>query len=744
MKKILIYIFVFLFNFSYLKAEILKNVIINGNKRVSDETIKIYGKINLEKDYQSKDLDEVLKNLYETDFFEDVQVELSNNTLRIELKEFPVINQLIIIGEKSKRYKEQIKKLIKLKEKRSLIKSYLARDIETIKSLYSSLGYNASKVDIKLNEINEDSFDLLIEIDRGKQTKISSIKFIGNNSVRGNRLRDIVASEEDKFWKIITKNTNLSENLINLDTRLLSNYYKSIGFYDVKINSNLAQINKSGNAEVVFSIDEGKRYTINKISTNVDQVFDKKIFFPLNKSYKKYIGEYYSPFKIKKLLDELDELIDTNNLQFVEHNVQEVIEGDSINITLNVFEGEKTLVERISIKGNSITNEDVIRGELILDEGDPFTKLNLEKSIAELKSRNIFKDVKYNINDGTKDNLKIIDITVEEKPTGEISAGAGIGTNGGSFAITVKENNWLGKGKSIGFDVQVDAESLSGTVSYVDPNYDFLGNSINYSISSESNDKPDQGYENSLMEASIGTSFEQYRDINVSLGLSASHDDLKTDGSASASLKKQDGTYNEIAGNYGFSYDKRNRSFMPTSGSVISFHQSLPIYADKSFIANTLRSSSYKTLSENVVGAGKIYLSTINAISTNDDVRLSKRKGLSSRRLRGFDKGKVGPIDGKDHIGGNYAAAVNFEANLPNFLPEDTNTDITLFLDFGNVWGVDYDSSIDDSNKIRSSTGAMASWMSPVGPMTFTFAQNLSKVDTDKTQTFNFNLGTTF
>ena len=516
MKKILIYIFVFLFNFSYIKAEILKNVIINGNKRVSDETIKIYGKINLEKDYQSKDLDEVLKNLYETDFFEDVQVELSNNTLRIELKEFPVINQLIIIGEKSKRYKEQIKKLIKLKEKRSLIKSYLARDIETIKSLYSSLGYNASKVDIKLNEINEDSFDLLIEIDRGKQTKISSIKFIGNNSVRGNRLRDIVASEEDKFWKIITKNTNLSENLINLDTRLLSNYYKSIGFYDVKINSNLAQINKSGNAEVVFSIDEGKRYTINKISTNVDQVFDKKIFFPLNKSYKKYIGEYYSPFKIKKLLDELDELIDTNNLQFVEHNVQEVIEGDSINITLNVFEGEKTLVERISIKGNSITNEDVIRGELILDEGDPFTKLNLEKSIAELKSRNIFKDVKYNINDGTKDNLKIIDITVEEKPTGEISAGAGIGTNGGSFAITVKENNWLGKGKSIGFDVQVDAESLSGTVSYVDPNYDFLGNSINYSISSESNDKPDQGYENSLMEASIGTSFEQYRDINVS------------------------------------------------------------------------------------------------------------------------------------------------------------------------------------------------------------------------------------
>ena len=150
---------------------------------------------------------------------------------------------------------------------------------------------------------------------------------------------------------------------------------------------------------------------------------------------KNIIGDYYSPFKVKKLLDELDELINRNSLQFVEHNVQETIEGNTINITLNVFEGEKTLVERINITGNNITNENVIRGELILDEGDPLTKINLEKSISKIKSRNIFTDVKYEINDGSKDNLKIININVEEKPTGEISAGAGIGTNGGSFAF---------------------------------------------------------------------------------------------------------------------------------------------------------------------------------------------------------------------------------------------------------------------------------------------------------------------
>ena len=729
--------------FTFLKAEVVNDLKINGNSRISDETIKIYGEIELGKDLSENDLDNILKNLFGTNFFEDVKIKLEKNVLYVDLVEYPVINQLIIVGEQSNKYKEQIKKIIQLKEKNSFIKSYLSKDIDRIKTLYSSIGYNFSKIETKIKKLDDKNIDLVIEIDRGDQTKISSISFLGNKSIRTNRLKDIIASEEDKFWKFISRNTNLNENLIELDKRLLINYYKSLGFYDVNIKSNIAELKDTGDAELTYSIDEGKRYTINKISTNVDPVFDKNIFFPLNKSFQKFVGEYYSPFKVKKLLDDIDELIDSNNLQFTEHNVQEVIEGDSINIVFNIFEGDKTLVERINITGNTITNEDVIRGELILDEGDPFTKLSLDKSIAEIKSRGIFKEVRSEVVNGSKNNLKIININVEEKPTGEISAGAGVGTNGGSFAINVKENNWLGQGKRVGFEIEVDEESLSGTLNYVNPNYNFLGNSLNYSISSENNDKPDQGFENSLISASIGTSFEQYKDVIASIGLSATYDDLKTLDSASDALKKQSGNFNEIATNYGFTFDKRNRSFMPTDGSIIGFGQSFPLYADKSFISNRFNISSYRSITEDVIGATKLYVASVNGLG-NDDVRLSNRTGISSRRLRGFEKNKVGPVDGKDHIGGNYAAALNFESNLPNLLPDDTNTDITLFLDFGNVWGVDYDSSIDDSNKIRSSTGVMASWMSPIGPLSFTLSQNLSKASTDETQGFSFNLGTTF
>ena len=181
---------------------------------------------------------------------------------------------------------------------------------------------------------------------------------------------------------------------------------------------------------------------------------------------------------------------------------------------------------------------------------------------------------------------------------------------------------------------------------------------------------------------------------------------------------------------------------MPTKGYVSSFNQTLPIYADKQAIGNTFTFSSYKLITEDIVGAGKFYFTSINGL--DDDVRLSKRKSLSSNRLRGFERGKVGPVDGSDHIGGNYAASFNLEANLPNLLPESSKAEIGTFLDFGNIWGVDYDNSIDESNKLRSSAGVAINWSSPIGPMSFVLSSNLQKASSDETESFTFNLGTTF
>jgi outer membrane protein insertion porin family len=738
------FIFVCLSLFSISNAEIVKKIEISGNKRISDETIKVYGEINeLNSDFSKKDLNSILKNLYSTNFFQNVSVEIKDNILYVELDEYPIVNQLLIIGEKSNKFKEKIKEIISTKEKGSFIENNLNTDINKIKTMYSSNGYNFAKVESKIKKTDNKNFDLIYNIERGKLTKISKITFTGDKKIKEKRLRDVIASEEDKFWKVISRNSRFSENLINLDKRLLTNYYKSTGYYDVKVNSTSAELSDNTKIKLNYNIDAGQRYFIDKISTTVDPIFDKEIFFPLKASYEKIIGEYYSPFKVKNLLDELDELIENNNLQFIEHRVRENISEDKISLVLEIYEGEKVTVERINVLGNNVTNEDVIRSELILDEGDPFTNIRLDKSISSIKARNIFKTVKKTVKAGSSDDYKIIDIRVEEQPTGEISAGAGIGTDGGSFAFNIQENNWLGEGKKIGADFEVSTDSLAGEFTYIDPNYDLLGNQLRYSVASVKNDKPNQGYENSILTTSVGTSFEQYRNIYTNLSLYASHDDLKTNSNASTSLQNQRGKFSEIAGEYGFTNDQRNRKFAPTSGSITRFSQSLPFYADKPFISNSLSSSVYKSFGENVISSGRISLDAINGLK-NENVRLSKRKIVSTKRLRGFEKGKVGPKDGDDHIGGNYVATLNFDAKLPNFLPESYNTDLGFFLDFGNIWGVDYDSSIDESRTLRSSTGLAASWLSPLGPLSFTLATNLAKASTDKTESFNFSLGTQF
>ena len=191
---------------SSLYAEKVNQIIIKGNERISDETIKIYGEININEAINEKKIDEIIKNLYSTEFFEDINVQIRNKVLTIKLKEYPVINQLYLRGEKSNRIKDEIKKIIKLKEKKSFIKSYLSKDIEIIKRLYSSIGYNFAKVEAKINTIDERNLDLLIEIDKGKETKISSISFVGDKKIKEKRLRDIIASEEDRFYKIISRN----------------------------------------------------------------------------------------------------------------------------------------------------------------------------------------------------------------------------------------------------------------------------------------------------------------------------------------------------------------------------------------------------------------------------------------------------------------------------------------------------------------------------------------------------------
>ena len=347
------------------------------------------------------------------------------------------------------------------------------------------------------------------------------------------------------------------------------------------------------------------------------------------------------------------------------------------------------------------------------------------------------------MSDGSEPGLKTIDITIEEKPTGEITAGAGYGTEGGAFAFSVKENNYLGKGLKVSANADITSQSIRGGVNVVNPNYNYSGNKVYGGFYTKKTDKPSSGFENKIANVNFGTEFEQYRNIYLAPDLSFTIDDLTVDSTASSQLKKQAGTFQDITFSYAIKADKRNRRYMPTDGHIFRFKQSLPVYADSKSMTNSFKYSAYHGFSENLVGAFKLYGAAVNGLG-GEDVRLSKRLHLGRTLLRGFESGKVGPKDGSDYVGGNYVSAMNFEVRLPNLLPESTETDISLFLDAANIWHVDYSNSLNDSDKIRSSVGVATNMYTPIGPLSFVFAQNLSKADTDRTQSFNFQIGTSF
>ena len=748
MKKIIKIFFVFsallLLFTSKSYTEVVKKVNIDGNERITKQTIIVYGDIKIGSDYESSDINLLIKKLYDTKFFSDISVELKDGVLNISIKENPIVNTVVFKGEEAKKFKESLSSLLSIREKGSFIQSNLKSDINLIKEFYRNLGFYFIKIDASIEKLDKNKVNLIYNLDKGERAKIAKIFFLGDKKIKEKRLRDIITSQEAKFWKIISKNVYLNKGRVELDKRLIKNYYKNKGYYEVQVSSSSVEYSEGDGFILTFSIDAGNRYRFKKISLDVAESLDQSAFDSLEQEFDKVVGEYYSQRKLKKILDKIDKLSEQKELQFINHRAVETLDSDAVDIKIEIFEGDKYIVERINIIGNSVTNDSVIRSEMIVDEGDPFSLLLINKSINKLKARNIFSSVEKKVLEGSSPDLKILEISVEERATGEISAGAGVGTDGTAFMAAVTENNWLGRGIKLDSRLDLTQESISGSISVTNPNFNYSGNSVSTSLDVSSSDlTKTSGFESSKTGLGLSTLFEQYEDIYISPGLSASYEDIEVQSDASSRIKKMDGTYSNVNFDYGIIVDKRNQPFQPTSGYRTKFAQSLPIIIDSSSIANTFEYSHYKGLSEDVIASIKFLAQSVNGLE-DEDTRLTSRLFIPPKRLRGFNTRKVGPKDGENYIGGNYVSAVSIEASLPNLLPESSKTDVSVFFDTANVWHVDYDSTIDDTNELRSSVGVAANVWTPVGPLSFTFAQDLNKSLNDETQAFSFRIGTSF
>ena len=719
-----------------------EKIIVNGNERISIETILVFSEITDNKSLDENSVNEILKRLYNSGFFKDVTVKIENNNLVINVLENPIIQTVFIEGIKRKKTEESLYEVLSLKNRSSYNSFLIKKDEVAILKYLKDDGYYFSSITSSYQDLGDNKIDLFYKIDLGKKSKISKISFIGDKKVKDSTLRNIILSEEYRFWKFISGKKYLNENLINYDKRLLGNFYRNKGFFNVLINSSFANYLGNDEFEIIYNISSGDKFYFNEFNLKLPEDYEIDNFNKLDKLFNELKGENYSLNSIDRILKEIDKIVFNEQYEFLKSTVKEQIEGNLINLTFDIGESEKLYVEKINIFGNNITREDVIRNNLLVDEGDAFNEILYTKTLNNLKSLNFFSKVEsetLNI-----ENKKIINITVEEKPTGEIMAGAGVGTGGGTFAFGVSENNFLGRGIAFTSDVSVGKESLKGLISLNNPNFKGSNRSLNASLESTVTDRlKNFGYKSNKTGFSIGSGYEFYDDLYWNTGISSYVEKLDTDSTASASMKKQEGSYFDTFFNQTFSYDKRNQKYKTTDGFISRFTQNIPLISENYTITNSYDYKIYNEwLDENIVSFG-FYIKGANSLS-GKDVKLSERLYLPSSKLRGFESGKIGPKDGEDYVGGNYAAAINIATTLPQALPNLQNTNLSIFFDAGNIWGVDYNSTLAGENKIRSSVGIAIDLFTPIGPLNFSLSEPITKSKNDITESFRFNLGTTF
>ena len=729
-------------NFSY--ASNIKEIEIFGNKRISSDTIRMFSEIKINQNINEIDLNNILKNLYNTNFFDNVSVEIINNKLIINVNESPIIENITYDGIKSKKIKKQILENLSLKSRSSYSEYLLQEDQKKILNTLKDIGYYFSSVDTFVTKLDDNKINLNFKINLGDKSKIKKISFIGDKKFKNNKLRSLIISEEYKFWKIISGKKFLNEDLIQIDQRLLKNFYLNKGYYNVEINSSFAKMINQNEFELIFSINPNEKIYFNDLSLQIPDDFEIQNFSDINKLFTTIKGKPYSLNTVEKILEKIEIITISDQNMSVKASVEETINSNLLDIIFKIDEADKYLVKKINILGNNVTQESVIRNKFAIDEGDPFNDILHNKTINNLKNLNFFRKVSSKILTDENNKTKTININVEEKPTGEIFAGAGAGTNGATISLGIKENNYLGKGLSVKADGTITQETFKGQFSILNPNFKNSDKSVFINVQALETDRlTDSGYKTNKTGFDIGTGFEYLDSLFMNLSTRSYYEKIETNDNASAKQKKQEGDYWDTFVNLQFDYDKRNQKFKTSDGYRSNFAIDLPIISETNTLTNSYNYKYFTELYNDNISTLSFFIKTANSL-TGDDIKLSERLFVPSNLLRGFEKGKIGPKDGNDFIGGNFVTSFNIASTLPQILPNLQEVDVSVFLDAANIWGVDYDSSLNDSNKIRSSVGIGIDWFTAIGPMSFSFTETISKSNTDITESFRFNIGTSF
>ena len=758
--------------FSANAQGVIQNVRVEGNRRVEPETIRSYLSFSTGDSYDPALIDESLKTLFATGLFQDVRIRRDGGTIVIIVVENPIVSRVAFEGNREVDT-EVLASEVQSKPRAVYTRARVQSDVGRILNVYRRQGLYAAQVEPKIINLDNNRIDVVFEINEGPTTKVRGINFIGNTAFSDSQLRYIISTQQTNILSFLKGNNIYDPDRLNLDRELIRQFYLKSGYADVRIVSATADLDRDGRGFfITFTIDEGQRYRFGTIE--VESALPSLRIDELRRYLLTRSGRVYNAERVEKTVEALTLAVALQGYAFgqVKPRFDRDPTTNTMNIVYVIDEGPRIYIERINIVGNFRTQDDVIRRQFRLAEGDAFNRLLVETSRKRLRALGFFKSVEIETEIGSAPDRVVIVVTVVEQPTGELSFGAGYSTSEGIIGdISITERNLMGRGQYVrlGFSGSLDRAQVE--FSFTEPYFLDRNLAAGFDVFHKEVDLRDVA---SFSQRDTGGNLRLGFPIfdNTQMGLRYRFQreeifDVATN--ASLAVKESAGVSNVSSVGYTIAYDTRNIPNQPTSGIFSSFSQDFAgVGGDVNYIRSVVDTRGYYPITNKFTLVGRLQGGHITGWG-GEDVRLTDLFFKGGETVRGFERAGFGPRDActnprtgqrisncsQDSLGGQMFWATTAELRFPfPFIPDSIGMQGAIFVDAGSLWDPsqvainavegDEGSFIFDSSQVRMSTGFSIIWQSPLGPLRADIAEALLKAKFDRTEIFRFGASTAF
>ena len=732
---------------------------IDGNARVGDAAVLSRAGIAPGQTLTAGQVNDALRNLQQSGLFESVSVEPRGNTLLITVVEFPTINRVTFEGNR-RIDDDALGAIVQSQERRVFSPSQAERDASAIAEAYSAQGRIAARVSPRIIRRSDNRVDLIFEVFEGDVVEVERISFVGNRVYSDRRLRRVLETKQAGLLRSLIQTDTLVEDRIQFDRQVLTDFYNSRGYVDFRVLGSNAELTEERDGFfLTFSVQEGQQFSFGEITvtSEVNEV-DGDAYRDLIKVRS---GVVYSPALVDQEITRLERQAQRDGVDFlrVEPRIVRNDRALTLDVEFVLSRGPRVFVERIDIEGNTTTLDRVVRRQFRVAEGDPFNPREIRDAAERIRALDYFSNADVNAREGSAPDQVIIDVDVEEKPTGSLNFGGAFSADDGfGLVVGFTERNFLGRGQTLGFSFSTAEESEEYGLVFREPA--FLGRDVAFGLSLQfaESDSSFNNFDTEALQFEPSLTFPVSERGRLSLRYNYREDEMlvRDPPENGAIVQREIDVGSQVASSIGYTYtyDSRETGLNPTAGYLIQFSQDFAgIGGDSEYIKTTARVTGQRLAFNEEVTLRATLEGGLLSFS-NGTNRSVDRFNVGPRILRGFEPGGIGPRDrsapgSPDPLGGNIYVAARFEAEFPLGLPEELGIRGGVFYDIGNLWDLDSvdlsgSNVVGEGGSFRHVIGFSIFWDTAIGPLRLNFSNALKKEDFDEEQTFDLTISTTF